>query len=287
MLLRLGGGAAMSDLSNAFVIGDETKVKTPKGVGRGLIQRDYSKYPRGYYASAMAIDFPITSMIEWPDRIKENEATKSNLSDIRNKGNNGQPIPSLDQNGQGYCWSYSTCACIQLLRSIANAPYVPLSAHSVACVIKNFRDEGGWGALSLDFAMIRGYQPQLLWPAKSMNRQYDTAANWEVAKQYRVAEGWIDLAAAVYDRDLSNLQVGTLLLAGIPVVCDYNWWGHSVCGMDLVDVYPNRAATDYSRYGIRILNSWTDGWGDNGTSVLKDSKAWPDGSVAPRATVIQ
>ena len=134
--------------------------------------------------------------------------------------------------------------------------------------------------------MSRGVVPQSLWPAKSMSRTYNTQANWKEAMKYRVTEGWIDLAASVYDRDLSNLQVGTLLISGVPVICDYNWWGHSVCGMDLVDVYPTRSARDFSRYGIRILNSWTDGWGDNGTGVLKDSQAWPDGSVAPRATVI-
>ena len=239
-----------------------------------------------FRSSAQAVDIPAIVMDEWPERIKDNEANKARISDIRNAGNNGQPIPSLDQDGQGYCWIYSGTACLQLLRALANAPYVPLSAHSTGCVIKDFRDEGGWGALGLDFLMSRGVVPQSLWPAKSMSRTYNTAANWKEAMKYRVTEGWIDLAAAVYDRDLSNLQVGTLLVSGIPVICDYNWWGHSVCGMDLVDVYPTRSARDFSRYGIRILNSWTDGWGDNGTGVLKDSQAWPDGSVAPRATVI-
>ena len=61
----------------------------------------------------------------------------------------------------------------------------------------------------------------------------------------------------------------------LPVVVDLNWWGHSICAMDPVEVEPGS-------FGIRILNSWSDKWGDLGEAVLRGSKAHPDGSVAPR-----
>jgi hypothetical protein len=35
-------------------------------------------------------------------------------------------------------------------------------------------------------------------------------------------------------------------------------------------------------YGIRIRNSWGDGWGEKGFSVLRGTKARPDGAVSPR-----
>jgi hypothetical protein len=229
-------------------------------------------------------DMPLIPWEEMPERIRDMEATNSRLSDMRMVGNSGQPIESLDQNGQGYCWAYSTTSCVQMLRCKANKPYVPLSAHSVACVIKNFRDQGGWGAASLEFVTERGVMPQSIWPAKSMSRQYDTPSNWEKAKHYRVAEAWVDLMPALYDRDMTAQQQLTCLLNRIPVIGDFNWWGHSVCVLDAVDVYPERSARDPRRYGQRILNSWSDNWGDLGMGVLKDSKAIADGGAAPRAT---
>lgn len=275
-----------SDLSGCYVIGDDSEgFEPPDGMRMGLIPRDYDEHPVGCYGSAPPYSIDDMPLIDWavmPEMIREMETKKSRLSDIRRRGNNGQPIPSLDQNGQGYCWAYSTTSCVQLLRAVANMPYVPLSAHSVACVIKNFRDQGGWGAASLDFYTTRGCVPQSLWPAKSMSRQWNTEANWQAAKEFRVTEGWVDLQPAVYSRDMSAQQVATCLLNRLPVIGDFNWWGHSVCVMDLVDVYPSRAANDPRRYGTRILNSWRDSWGDLGEGVLKDSKAWPDGGAAPR-----
>jgi hypothetical protein len=182
----------------------------------------------------------------------------------------------------GNCWSYSTAACIQMIRAIANQPYVQLSAHSVACVIKNFRDQGGWGCLSLDMARDKGYVPVSLWPAKSMDKRYNTPENWKAALEFRVTEGWVDLVPSVYDRDMSAQQVGTCLLSNIPVIGDFNWWGHSVALADLVDVYPDRSPRDIKRYGTLCKNSWTDRWGNRGWGVLKDSKAWPNGGAAPR-----
>lgn len=249
---------------------------------RGLIPRNYEMFGRGCYGAAQAIDIPIIPRSEWPDRIREKENDQNRLSDIRNTGNSGGLIPSLDQNGKGYCWTHSVVQCVHLLRAYSNQPYVPLSAYSVACVIKTFRDEGGWGALALDFIATRGIATQSDWPQQSMSRNHNTPETWERAKNYRTTEGWIDLAEPVYDRNLTFDQVASLLLVNIPVVLDYNWWGHSVCGMDLVDLEPNRQLNDVRRWGVRILNSWSDNWENKGTAVLAGTKAVPDGAVAPR-----
>jgi hypothetical protein len=66
-------------------------------------------------------------------------------------------------------------------------------------------------------------------------------------------------------------------MAGIPCVGDFNWWGHSVCLLDVVEVEPGD-------FGIRILNSWSDQWGERGTSVLRGSKCRPDNAIATRTT---
>lgn len=258
------------------------------GRKKGLIPRDLSAFPRGCYRSCKAVDVPLIDMTQWPDRIKGKEAAKSRLSDVRLAGNKGQPIPSLDQDGIGYCWAHSSTSANMLLRALANLPYVPLSAFAVAATIKKGADEGGWGAQSLDFLMDRGQPSQDIWPQGDRNyaKYANNQACWDNAAQHKVTEGFIDLAQEEWARDLSKQQIGSLLLSDVPVVADYNWWSHSVLAIDLVDLYPNKSATDPSRYGIRIWNSWADSWSDRGMGVLSDSKAWPDGAVAPRQSVV-
>lgn len=253
----------------------QSHLSPPPGQSTGLIERDYAAFPQGCYSSAPPFKMPTIPRNEWSDRIKQMESEKSRLSDIRMRGNNGTPIPSLDQNGKGYCWAHSPTSAVMMLRAAMNEPYVPLSAYAIACIIKNYRDEGGWGAQALDFITTRGVPSQAFWPQKSMSAANDRPATWENAALHKVTEGWVDLNAAIYDRDLTFDQVATCLLSRCPVVMDLNWWGHSVCGLDLVETSPGQ-------FGVRILNSWSDSWGETGMGVLTGSKAIPDGAVAPR-----
>ena len=254
-----------------FVI-DDTNFNDPARPDgmKGCVPRDFNVQPR----KMQAVNFPLIPQAEWSARIKEMELTQSRLSDIRMTGDNGSMIRSYDQNGQGFCWAYSTTAAATLLRAKTNSKHVRLSAHAVACKVKNFVDEGGWGALSMEFIAKHGVPSEATWPAKSMDRGLDIAATWADAAKYRIAEGWADLDSQAWDRHLTFAQVATLLLSRIPVVGDFNWWGHSVCLMDLVETSPGQ-------FGVRILNSWTDAWGDNGTAVLAGQKAIPDAAVAP------
>jgi hypothetical protein len=245
-------------------------------VHRGLVPRDFSAQPVGSSPLSFdAVNMPLIPRSEWSDRIKEMEATKSRLSDIRRTAVAGGPIPSLDQNGQGYCWSYSTGMAIMLARAVMNQPYARLSPHAVAAKIKGFRDQGGWAALSMEFAVKYGYPTDDFWPQKSMSRQYDNQKTWDNAKLYQVTEGWWDLGQSIYDRNLTFDQVMTCLLCRVPVATDFRWWGHSVCSMDPVEV-------EKGSFGIRIINSWSDKWGDMGEAVLRGDKAVPVGAVAPR-----
>lgn len=263
-----------------MIINDSMPVTAPElNAGfRGLRPRDPINQPVGYAAAIPPANIELIPQSEWSRLIKEGEASKSFLSHIRDRGNNGGPIQSLDQNGQGYCWSYGTAAAVTLLRAKANLPHVRLSAHAVACKIKNFRDEGGWGALSLDFALVNGYPSVEAWPEKSMSRSYDTPATWADAAKYRPDEGFVDLASAVYDRDLSFAQTITCLLRRVPVVVDLDWWGHCVVACDPVETSPGQ-------FGIRIWNSWSDSWGERGMGVLAGNKAIPSNAVAPTTTI--
>jgi len=281
--------------------------EAPDGRKKGLIPRDYEAHPRGFYASVAAVDVPLIDRSEWPERIADKVANESRLSDIRLRGNGGQMIPSRDQDGKGYCWAHSSTAAVIILRALQNLPYSSLSAYAVACIIKNFRDEGGWGAQSLDFITQRGVPDEKYWPQQSMSRANDNPQTWKNAAFHKVTEGWIDLAVAQYDRKLSFDQEITLLLSDVPVVKDENWWGHSILGLDAVDgnalkdtmraesgklMAPAEFAERWGMdgvtggIGVRIWNSWGDSWSDRGMGVLTGSKAVSDGAVAPRMATI-
>jgi hypothetical protein len=235
----------------------------------GLVPRDYESFPIGCYATAKP--FPDSMLIpksEWKDRLAQQKSDKARLIDVRNRGMKGQPIPSLDQNGKGYCWAHSSASAILLVRAVQGEPYVDLSAFAVACIIKNYRNEGGWGAASLDFIAERGIPTSEFWPQKSMSKSNDKPETWENAKLHKFVE-W-------YDLDNRNLeQFVSCLLLGWPIVSDFNWWGHSVCTMCLESVDDS-----VSSLQTWILNSWGDNWSENGAGILKGSKAMPDDAIA-------
>jgi hypothetical protein len=243
----------------------------PDGLQRatGLIPRNYATHPVGYSMHAKPFDLPLIPQSEWQARLDARIAAKAQLSDIRNtSGPNGGPIPSRDQDGVGYCWAHSSTSAALLVRAVQGEPYADLSAFAVACIIKNYRDEGGWGAESLEWIAANGIPTSQYWPQQSMKRANDTPEMRANAALHKYTE-WMDL-----DPNQMKAQLVTCLLLGIPVVSDFNWWGHSVCSMDLVSINPFRT---------RIWNSWGDSWSENGTGILEGAKAIPDGAIAPRA----
>ncbi len=276
---------------------------------RGLVPRDYDKYPLGTYAGEIGMhavpDLVSFNPSDFPALIKEMTDSKSRLSDFRMTGGpNGGMIPSRDQNGFGFCWRHSPTSAQLLIRARDDMPYADLSSYAGACLIKNYRDEGGWGAQGLDDVMNFGDPTSDFWPQRATDRKYDTPEMRANAKLHRVTEGWIDMGAAQYDRTLTYNQVITCLICRIPVVIDLNWWSHSICGADPVDGNSMRPFTradsgkllqlhEFRYYwgidhpvtggiSIRIWNSWSDQWSDNGMGVLTGSKAVPDGATAPR-----
>lgn len=259
----------MNTISGGRVGALPDDAQPPPGQSTGLIPRDYSRYPVGSLPRAQPFDLPIIPRAEWPSRLEALKAVRGTLRQIRDTGNEGQRIPSRDQNGRGYCWAHSTVSAMLLVRAIMGLPYADLSPYSIACKIKGFRDEGGFGAESLEFAAANGCATAADWPQKSVDRRYDNPTTWRNAKQYRITE-WMDLEPRNLD------QFMTCLLSGIPVVCDYNWWGHSVCALE---------PTSFDPIAGLIWNSWGDGWSDNGVGELKGDRWLPDAMIAPRVIV--
>lgn len=241
----------------------------------GLIPRDFEKHPVGSYAFAKPFDLPLIPRSEWATRLAVQQATNGRLSDVRERGMFGQRIPSRDQDGYGYCWAHSSTSACLLLRAVGNLPYADLSAFAVACIIKDYRNEGGWGAESLEWIAANGIPTSATWPQQGVSRSYDNQAMRAEAAQNKVTE-WMDLDP---NSDQYIDQLVTCLLLGIPVVVDYNWWSHSICAMDLVSIDANASVGSLQ---ILIWNSWGDSWSQNGAGVLQGRKAVPDGAIAPR-----
>jgi hypothetical protein len=292
---------------NELIIGDHNWHEHVDAVidgekkSRGLVPRDYNASPfcfSPYSKPFKAINMPLIPRNEWVERITEMAANKSRLSDIRrSSGPNGGHIPSLDQDSWGFCWIHSGTMAAMLDRAVRNLPYVRLSAFGPGCLIKNYRNEGGWGAQGLDFIIQHGIPSVEFWPEKSSSRSNDTAEMRANALLHRVAEYWMDLEPAVYNRNMSEDQSMTCLLNRQPIIMDENWWGHSICGMDPVVASQTKSllATDFdsldlnvekdlavyaAAFGKRFINSWTDSYGDLGEGVLTGTKAILNGGAA-------
>lgn len=262
----------------------------------GLNPRDYARHPMGSLPNA-----PLTSVTkiprsEWSERIKDIVAGKGLLSDIRDRGMNGQPIPSRDQNGRGYCWAHSTVSAALIARAKDNQPYADLSAYAIACIIKNYRDEGGWNGESMEFLSKRGCPTSEFWPQRGTSRDLDKPETWANAALHKDTE-WEEIAEGDFDMQMTHLMLG------MPHALDLNWWGHSICAADPVDGAQSRMTTRVesgklstlqefeaiwnlgnvgAAYGIRIWNSWGDYWSQNGMGVLTESKAKNNGAISLR-----
>lgn len=258
-------------MADIITISDNTDIPAPPpGQSMGLIPRDFMRCPVGYLPVARPFDMPLLSDQEIEEGIKRQEEEKSSLQHVRERGDNGNPIPSLDQNGQGYCWAYSTTSGVMLSRVAAGLPYVRLSAHMVACIIKGYRDQGGYNAQSVEFAAEHGIASVATWPEKSMSRSNDTPAMRADAKQHQLIE-FMDL-----DEGGENLkrQMATSLLNNIPYASDHSWWSHSILAVRLIAWKPT--------IKVRIWNSWRDDWSDKGMGDLEGSRAVPQGAISIR-----
>lgn len=241
----------------------------PANYGRGLVPRDYTQCPVGYLYCAKPFDLPLMTDDEIEACIRRKDADNSWLDNIRDRGAFGSRIPSRNQGSRGYCWKHSGTSAALLVRARDNQPYVDLSAYAGACIIKNYRDEGGWGSEGIEFQASRGDPSSDFWPQQSTDRACDNPATWENAKLHRVAE-WMDLEPR------NARQWATCLCNNIPVVADRNWWSHSTCDCRLIAWNGGRNPR------VRTWNSWGDSWKQAGMGDLEGSQAIPDGMIAPR-----
>lgn len=260
------------------IIDDDPKSKDtafPGHVGFGLIPRDYREYPEEMFDQPSNLHLIPESELD--ARFDEQEAQQSSLEHLYLRGNRPAFL-CLDQDGHGYCWAYSTGHATMIDRLKANQPMVRLNPHSVAAIVMEGRDQGGWCGLSAKFLREHGIASEEFWPVHSRNLRNDTPECRANMARHKCLEDWVDLTRQVYDQNLTMAQLKTCLFANVPCATDFNWWGHSVCAIRWVRVEPGS-------WGLLILNSWKD-WGNYGLGVLRGSKAICNGALAIRSSGI-
>jgi hypothetical protein len=259
--------------------GPLTNLSHPSGVTYGLVPRDYSADPPSMFEQPTGMKLILPS--DYDAYYDEQEKRQSSLEHVYLSAvNNGPMFPNLDQNGHGYCWSYSTGQSMMLDRLKRGLPLVRLNPHGPAAIIKNGKDEGGWCGQSAKFAREVGYPVEGTgvgqWPLHSRSLKYYTAECKAEMAKYKVTEEWTDLTKEVYDQNLTAQQIATCGFNNIAGPGDYYWWGHSVARVRWVRV-------EKGSWGQLILNSWPN-WGHYGLGVLRGSKAICNGALAIRLT---
>lgn len=258
----------LSPIGNCPVIGDDNWQEHVKHSDEASFGRGFEgPSPEGYGAAAL-VEFPkalIIPMDQWDERIEEQERTESTLYHmIRRVG-----LKVKNQGQTNYCWAFSATWATEIIRVKQNQPYRELSATSVACLVKNYRNVGGWGDEALDFISNVGPTLVSLWPERQLQKTFDNPESRAAREQNRVTKWW---------KPRTLLEYGSALLRRIPVSGGHNFWRHQVTHVRLVK------RDGRQRYGGLFGNSWDVTYGDDGYGVLEGDRMLPDDMCCPAVT---
>jgi len=240
-------------------------IDIPFGCGTGLVKRDYKKNPSGYLGALAprADDKLLIDEAEWPDRL--NELNKSGTSLLHWRIAFIAFLKSLNQNPFGLCWAFSSTKALMYIRILMGLEPAILSAWYVAGMIKRWRDQGGWGAESLEFIADTGVPLEEYCP--SYSSKYDTADTRANAALNKCTE-WRD---GTEDPSYNTKLCVSSLLQTTPCIVDLNDMGHSMCAIHIGSLNPLEIIYD---------NSWGQ-QGEDGLYRGRGARARPDGLVIP------
>lgn len=246
------------------IIGDAFDLSGLTG-NSGYIQRNWQSDPLAGGPFSRAYDGPrLANDQERKDVIADRERKhETNVELARHYG-----FTPYNQGNTNFCWANAVVMLFEFHRCRQGMERIPLSAASVACIVTDFRNVGGWCNQALKVLCTHGAVPQSDWPANTIDRRLNNAKTVGYRQKYRVGE---------YD-DIqpndSRLLIDYLLLNG-PVACARMFWRHATLAMD---PFVNRDGT----FGIREYNS---GYGrdSSGITELTGSRIVPDECVGIRS----
>jgi hypothetical protein len=131
------------------------------------------------------------------------------------------PGNRFNQNGLGYCWTWSGTACVLTVREAEGKPFIPLAPVSMGYLV-NWANQGNY----LE-SFIKGAREQGICPG-GINDHSNQASKWNNAERakYRINTVWDTNARA---GDATMIQHCLSILSyGRPLYGAWNWWGHAV-----------------------------------------------------------
>jgi len=144
----------------------------------------------------------------------------------------GPPGFRYNQNGIGYCWTWSGTACMMDLRAAEEKTTVLLSPVSMGYLV-NWQDRGNYledyisGARNTGVAPISHVDGDINSTDRNPRNYVD---GWETErKKYRLNEIWDTNARAQDNGKTIVLHCATILATTArPIYIAYNWWGHAL-----------------------------------------------------------
>lgn len=259
--------AYTSDLGTDPLIIDDSNasrfVQRWRDEGRafGMVPRDYHAAPFGS-ASFPAVDLsmgPILERSQFADAIKRADEARTTPDDWRK----AMEIPIEQQGNWGFCWAHGTINAIEITYAMSGYKAPNLNPFPVAYRIKGGRNQGGWAEQALAGIAQFGIPTHDVWPNnKEGMSQWQNAEVIASANRHKVTAS-LELPQNNFAALVTSL---THPKFARPVTMGLNWWGHLVCAVRAV-------ALDGGKFGILIVNSWGDDWGQAGCGVLVESKS--------------
>lgn len=257
----------LSDLgSNPLIIDDGNASKyvdqwRQEGYSFGMTPRDYAAAPFGS-ANKPARDLSMGEVLkrsQFADAIKRADENKTTPDDWRIA-----LAPWIEnQQSWGYCWGFGACKAVEIAYAMSGYNVPHLNPFPTAFRIKQGRNQGGWAQEYLEGVDKFGIVEHSLW-----NGNEASMAKWERGEIK--ANGELHKVTASLELPTNDFAalVTSLTHPKVPrpVTLGLNWWGHLVCGVRAVVIEPGK-------FGIKIVNSWGENWGEGGCAILTEQKA--------------
>jgi hypothetical protein len=259
--------AYQSDLGTDPLIIDDSNaaqfVEKWRDEGRafGAVPRDYKVAPFGS-ASRPSVDLSMGAILQrsqFADAIKRADENKTTPDDWRK----AMEVPIQNQTDWSLCWFFGTCAAVEVTYAMTGHKCPNLNPFPTAYRIKGGRNQGGWAEQALQGIEKWGIPQHSVWQGNKADMSlWDKPEVIASANRHKVTAS-LELPQNNFAALVTSL---THPKFARPVTMGLNWWGHLVCAVRAV-------ALPGGGFGILIVNSWGDGWGQNGCGVLVESKS--------------
>lgn len=206
----------------------------------GFVERDYDKDPLLSGVGAVELPQALLDMYPdekvWKERFKELEAKGQDIPTILQRSFDAGVWRGLNQNPTNYCWCYAVIHAIMIQRLLNGEPFFRLSPYSVACIVKNFQNNGGWGSQACDQVVKEGVATEEFWPMEKPGMSDRSGANMSAIRNGRqyLASSRANAAMKkctefndVPARSIAHKMAA--LCVPLPIASGYNRIGHERC----------------------------------------------------------